>query len=430
MTFNSKTLNDKAWHKIFEQEKILEKIDQTGFYKITAKQIKDISNREPRLMAKFDNKINLPAIYKKNNLSILPITRGSYIISSFNAYQDICISNSNVKNFSIPDYIESINYQSISSEASAINCAYISGIFNDFFEDDDIVPTLSGRMSSEEFNFTIQNLKTSNNLQICVKNSQIEIDGGFEGIKSLGIIEAKNKIADDFLIRQLYYPYRLWQNKISKKIRPVFMTFSNGIFSLYEFDWENPEIYNSLRLIKSERYSLEDTNIALEDIIEVFQSIKIQEEPRIPFPQANSFERIINLTELLNNNKMTTNEITLNYQFDVRQSGYYTNACRYLGLIEKEKINSKITYSLTEFGKQLLSLPYKQRQLELVKSILKNKVFYKAFESYIAHSNVPSKDFIIEVMEKSNLNIQGDTIPRRANSVLQWIQWIFSLVND
>ena len=42
---------------------------------------------------------------------------------------------------------------------------------------------------------------------IKVNNSQIEIDGGYEGAESLTIIEAKNNIADDFIVRQLYYPY-------------------------------------------------------------------------------------------------------------------------------------------------------------------------------------------------------------------------------
>ena len=74
-----KTLNDKAWEKIFEKYNVLNYVNRIGHFKISANQIKEF--REPRLMAKFDHKMNLPEIFLKNNLSILPITRGDYIIS-------------------------------------------------------------------------------------------------------------------------------------------------------------------------------------------------------------------------------------------------------------------------------------------------------------------------------------------------------------
>ena len=47
----------------------------------------------------------------------------------------------------------------------------------------------SGRMSSSVFDFTINS--GQNILKINVDNSQIEIDGGYEGDSSLNLIEAK-----------------------------------------------------------------------------------------------------------------------------------------------------------------------------------------------------------------------------------------------
>lgn len=73
------TRNDAAWHLLFEKYDILHHIEQEGCFQISATQIKEF--REPRLMAKFDHIINLPKLFKQNKLSILPITRGDYIIS-------------------------------------------------------------------------------------------------------------------------------------------------------------------------------------------------------------------------------------------------------------------------------------------------------------------------------------------------------------
>ena len=109
----------------------------------------------------------------------------------------------------------------------AINCAYVSGILADFIEDNNLLPTVSGRMSSNTFSFNINNTKLKLPVSVKVANSQVEIDGGYEGLNCLSLIEAKNSISDDFLIRQSCYPYRLWQSKIDKNVKPIFMIYSN-----------------------------------------------------------------------------------------------------------------------------------------------------------------------------------------------------------
>ncbi|MFR5747221.1 MAG: type II restriction enzyme, partial [Romboutsia timonensis] len=214
----SKGKNDTAWEQIFKKYNVLEILNNEGYFIITASQIGEF--REARLMAKFDHKSQLPEIFKEYSLSILPITRGNYIISQFEAYKSFEEINTEITKVTFPDHIESIDYESITSESMAINCAYVSGIIADFMEDEKILPVVSGRMSSLEFEFSINHNKQDTKLPIKVSNSQIEIDGGYEGIETLALIEAKNSISDDFLIRQLYYPYRLWSNKVSKKVKP------------------------------------------------------------------------------------------------------------------------------------------------------------------------------------------------------------------
>ena len=45
-----------------------------GRFLISADQIREY--REPRLMAKFDHRVNLPQIFAENGLAILPVSRG------------------------------------------------------------------------------------------------------------------------------------------------------------------------------------------------------------------------------------------------------------------------------------------------------------------------------------------------------------------
>ena len=81
---SSVSLNEAAWRVLFERHKILEHIEKNRVCYISANQIK--KEREPRLMTKFDHTINLPPIFAKNGLSILPVTRGDYAIAHFDAY--------------------------------------------------------------------------------------------------------------------------------------------------------------------------------------------------------------------------------------------------------------------------------------------------------------------------------------------------------
>ena len=422
------TKNDAAWEQLFDKYDILSRVEREIAVEITAAQINEF--REARLMTKFDHRRNLPELFHKNNLSILPISRGSYLISHFEAYQDIGETDSRVHRVSFPADIESIDYENITSEAMAISCAYVSGILADFVEDEKLLPTVSGRMSSDVFAFDINNSKLNRPFRVTVSNAQVEIDGGFEGACTLSVIEAKNAISDDFLIRQLYYPYRLWKNRIRKIVKPVFMIYSNGIFSLYEYVFEDPGNYNSIVLVKQKNYTVEDMDITLDDILGILHQVKPVNEPEIPFPQANSFKRVINICELLAEGGRTRDEITLNYDFDPRQTNYYTDAARYLGLVDKKRENGEVVYFLTPEGKKLSRLKYKARQLKFAELILQHHVFRETLKKALAYGHMPHKNEIVRIMKASNLFRIGsdETFERRASTISGWINWILGLL--
>ena len=245
MTYKNDTKNDRAWNQLFEKYKIIEEINRNSFFKIAANQIKEF--REPRLMTKFDQKSNLPDIFLKNNLSILPITRGSYIIGKFDAYADLTYNNIETIPFKIPPHIESIDPQHIYSEANALNTVFVGEVINHILGEDTL-PTISGRMGTGNFDFKISSGNNSFNINIL--NSQCEIDGGFESQNKLLLIEAKNFKVDNFLIRQMYYPYRLWKDKVNKEVIPAFFTYSNDIFSFFIYKFNDKLNYNSLELVE------------------------------------------------------------------------------------------------------------------------------------------------------------------------------------
>ena len=427
----SKSKNDLAWEKIFEKHKILNRILKDGHIEITATKINEF--REARLMTKFDHKSQLPILFADNKLSILPTSRGGYVIGIFETFCDFNTDDIEVSPIKFPTFLESLDYRDITSEATAINCAFVSKILHDFTNEENLLPTVSGRMSSSSFSFGINSQKEV--FTVNVGNSQIEIDGGYEGDNSLNLIEAKNYISDDFLVRQLYYPFKLWSGKIKKQVRPIFLTYSNGVFHLREYAFSNVNHYNSLVLVKHRKYVVQEGSFNLEALSQIIDTTKAVKEPEIPFPQADSFERVINLCELLKQKEfITKEEITRNYDFDARQTDYYSNAGKYLGLIAtgRDRLTGQTGCFLTTKGKQVFSVNLIDRQKEFVKLIVSRSAFKQTLKLHLDNGEMPNKEAIVEIMKHSELyKVDSDsTYFRRASTIAGWTDWIINQTEE
>ena len=423
----SSSKNDLAWEKLFEKYSILNRLANYERVAISSAEINAF--REARLMTKFDHRSQLPELFAKHKLSILPTSRGTYEIGAFETFCDFNKEDVEIIPVEFPTFLESIDYKNIASESIAINCAFVSKILHDFTNEENLFPTVSGRMGSSSFNFAIKSNRGA--VRISVENSQIEIDGGFEGKYSLNLIEAKNYISDDFLIRQLYYPYRLWSSKIAKRVRPIFLIYSNGVFDLREYEFTDPELYNSIQLIQHKKYAVRERDISIENIQNVLDNIQVFKEPELPFPQADSFERVINLCELLRQKGFLSKEdITHNYDFDYRQTDYYSNAAKYLGLVEDRNENQQIGCTLSQDGIRIFNLPIAERQLEFVRLILSRVAFKDTLKLYFDKGDVPTKEEVIGIMKNARLHgiASEQTYRRRASTVISWINWILKLV--
>lgn len=428
-----------AWQKLIDKYNILDEIEKNGVFKISANQIKEV--KEPRLMAKWDSSEQLPESLKKNKINILPDSRSSYILSDFLLYQDIPQLLEHVKNMPkvvLPE-LETIDVDNITSEANAINVLQISGILEDFLEldsNDILYGTFDGRMSSGKFDFQVNTIRKVSR-KVRVDRAQVEIDGGFESNEYVVILEAKNVLHEDFHIRQLYYPFRLWDSKVTKPIRLIFSIYTNKIFRLMEYKFTEKENYSSIELVQTKNYSLEDTSISINDIKEIFSTINssdlisdnMNEKNQIPFIQADNFERIISLLENMYENPMTGEEIEYLMQFTSRQRDYYFNAGRYLGLFEKFKENRVTKYRLTKSGVNVFRKNYKERQLELVRLILSHRIFRDLFEEIIYSGYMPERSRVIELELQYNVCSSSSVASRRASSVISWLNWIFNLTN-
>ena len=418
---------NEAWRELIDRYRIAERVEKDGLFPIEARQIKEY--REPRLMAKWDSSDSLPDILKRNKLNILPVSHSSYVMGDFLLYQKLPEFGEDavrIECVELPDF-ETINLQNINSEANAINVLKISGILDRFLSTGQNTATFNGRMATGPFSFWVDTSRGSRR-EIRVESAQCEIDGGFENQDSVVILEAKNVIHDDFHVRQLYFPYRMWKNKVKKPIRLVFSVYSNGIFRLFEYRFPDLYDYSSVELVRSQYYALQDTKITLDDLCRVRGWTQPETDDNmdgtdIPFIQANSMDNVITLLEKLHAGPMNSQQIAEFMSFEPRQSDYYFNAGRYLGLFEK---NKERLASLTALGEEVYRLGYKERQLKLVGLILRHQIFVDFFDWRVQTGELPDKDSIQQKMREYRVCREGQ-VARRASSVLGWLRWMFRL---
>ena len=88
---------------------------------------------------------------------------------------------------------------------------------------------------------------------------QTEVDAGYEGKKQIVLVEAKNSKTTNTIIRQLFYPFRQWSEYTNKKVRTLFFEKRGKYYSLWQFDFDNINDYNSVKLTKSCRYEILNT---------------------------------------------------------------------------------------------------------------------------------------------------------------------------
>lgn len=430
---NQEKKADWAWEQLIDKYHIDEKVKSDGDFHILAKQIREF--REPRLMAKWDSELSLPAALKRRHLNILPVSRKEYVMSDYKLYENLppfLDQSGRMEMVHFKDTYESVNLQQISSESNAINVLLLSDVLDRFLESQGTVETFNGRMGTGAFDFWV-NSYSSRQRRVLVEGAQCEIDGGFENDENVIIMEAKNVLHPDFHIRQLYYPYRLWQERVKKPVRLVFSQYANQIFRLFEYGFTNIENYSSIHLMRQQYFSLSDIHITKEELIQVWEETEVctddrEENTSTPFLQADSLERVISLLEHIALYPMNTEEIAQLMNFKERQSDYYFQAGAYLGLFEKVLTKEGKVVRLTSLGRQVYQLPYKERQLKIVSLILEHRIFHDLFLDVIEKKQFPSKEEIIEKMMRyqvCGLKLMG----RRSSSVSGWLHWIFHLTD-
>lgn len=422
---------NKAWDEVFSKTSILKDITETGYSFLTADALKVFSGgKEPRLLAKMDTESSRPSIFKKNQLSILPVENGKYVIfldpklTSYLAFTNF-YESLKPERYEPSGYItnlDTIKPCKITSESLAIDFAYHASLLRTFTNQKDLYQTIRGRQRTNEF---VLSLPSGFEHKIIVNGVQMEIDAGYENVSSIILLEAKMGRADTFHIRQLLYPYLNWISISSKSVIPIFFTYTNGLF--YFFQLRFGENYGDVEVIHRCCYTLNEPTISKIVLYETLKSTQIDPEPLVPFPQANDIDKVIDIIMNWSEGLTTKESITRFFDFDTRQADYYANAAIYLGLLERSE--EKGQFILTTDGKRLTEFSSRGLRNEfLFRQIIRKPVFHEIF-CYLVTVGCRFEEIkpnvITEIIQKHTLrDCNNTTAKRRSSTVKKWLHWI------
>lgn len=408
------TENDKAWERYIRAKEIT--FDEP-VYSIDATELKHLSGREPRLLAKFDTTEQLGKPIREAGYTLLPIRNGQYLLvrgSLFVPLATCDAEESFVPNLKFPLLTAGRGH----GEAQYIDHAYNTGLLAHFLNISELYQTIRGREYTTHFGFLFSGI------DITVESVQIEVDAGYEALNEIVLVEAKIGIPASYNVRQLYYPYRHFSALVpTKHVRNVFLAYDipSATFALHEFSFRD---YHDPLTIYRERCAT--YRIALPLQLTIFDLLDVRFQTRNALaPQADDLNKVFELLALVETGIDRANEVADYFIFDRRQSSYYREAAEYLGLITVAVDGS---YSLTEQGIALLAQPTTTQVTTLAKVVINSWIFMDLIRqagSSRMFTNAEIERLIGGITDgQGKARYGGATIARRRQTIVAWIRWL------
>ncbi len=398
----------ELWEKIFKA-KAFDVTQDLHF--ITSKEIKAIIGKGPRLLAKMDSTSDVPPIFKQHGYFLLSVSRRKYAIVRGNGFHRLEAIEAEPEEFTSRIAFNLTTADRGTGESQYIDYCANAGLIEHIMGDGLLYPCIRGREGSGLFSFTV------GAVPIEVTAAQVEIDLGLEGKNKIVVFEAKSKVPEDFIIRQLYYPYRRFRGvSPDKTIVPIFFAYNdiNNTYNFWVYKFLDDTDYNSIQLVSKKSYKIVTANeVAIEDL-EPADDVMYKNL----IPQANSLEKVMDLLFRINQGMTNAAAIAEHFGFDARQSSYYREAAEALGLVDVE--NGQ--YRLTKTGQHLLSLGAEERNITFSKIVSEFSLVRAALDVLKANGTLSQPDLEGLIRERSKL--ADSTVERRAHSLAAWLKWI------
>lgn len=379
---------------------------------VTAEQIHVHLGVEPRLLASMDSGDKVPAVLRDRGVFVLPLSRSRYALVRGRGYHELeDPGEPQPYPARLPVSLTTLAYGR--GENRFLLHAYHTGLLSHFAGTPSLYQTVSGKMGTGTFAFRVDGSP-----ELKVHRAGMELDAGFESSESILLFEGKATPRSDFLVRQLYYPYRTFREWTPHKaVRSFFFVAEpeTTTYSLWEYEWTDEADYESIRCRRTGRFRLEEEAAPGDWLANVVP------DPTIDLvPQADDLEKVVELPLLIQSGIATANDWASHYRITPRQGSYYREAAEALGLVRLDEDR----FVLTEEGKQYVALPADRREVFVAERLLKNPLLNEIFAIVRQKATEGVGDSEIAKLIERRSHLRGSTPLRRAKSVRSYLRWL------
>lgn len=418
------TLHEQ-WDKVIKS--LNWNLDGREIYQIPSSQVKLLTGKEPRLVAKMDTREDLPEIFSSRGYFVLPVAANKYALVPGDGYHDL-------ENIDLPpsDFIPKreipISIALKSGESAAIQTALYSGLLEQFIGTSRLRPTLH----NDKLSLKNTSIRYGNNWNLTVDGARVEVDAGFENHEEFYIFECKNwyrRQLRNFNIRQLFFPYLRAVSDLNSsdrdwKIRCFFLNVEpdTGIYRFWEYKFLGLNDYSGMDFVKHTSYKISQRRHSkAESLLQNLTQLPTVNTNYIP--QADDAMKLIALLQGVAEGFETAEQISKRFRFVIRQSNYYGEAAEEMGLIERARGGKFI---LTSEGQEIARLQTDMAANELIKHIFTIPVFHEIAETVVRNkTNVLDNDTILPITRKfSQGRYNETTLLRRTQTITSWLNWI------
>lgn len=246
----------------------------------------------------------------------------------------------------------------------------------------------------------------------------MELDAGFEGPRDVLLFEGKANARSDFLVRQLYYPYRTFREwSPTKSVRSFFFVAEPdaSTYSVWEYEWTDPTDYESIRCRGKARFHIVEERPPQDWLTNVTP------DPNVDIvPQADDLRKVVELPLLIQAGIATAQDWARHYGITTRQGSYYREAAEALGLVRLEER----TFVLTDEGRRFVGFSQERRELLVAERLLKNPLLNRVFNLAREKGIEGVTDSEVARIIESTSHLRGSTPIRRSKSVRSYMRWL------
>lgn len=233
---------DVAWERVFEALDVVTQVDKHKELLVSAKTLKEIGREEPRLMAKIDTYKELPKVMVDSKIYGLAVANGLYKLTKASPFVKIPdLSTKRVFPIKRMEGLYTLDlFKSTKlTESMVLDLANYNSLLADCCGEK-VDLTLRGKRRGT-FPFTLDGMSFD------VDQVQIEVDGCFEGVKGVHVVEVKVDPLTDTTIRQLLYAKLMIESRL-KGLKPVHTWLlmyekKTEIFNFHKFIVEGSDYY-------------------------------------------------------------------------------------------------------------------------------------------------------------------------------------------